>query len=72
MFNILREEEFAPVKNAKGKDSPVTARIAHSNYWKREIIRNGGQFEDGDAVKNEELICEVSPLFGYLPYGERR
>merc|ERR1719474_1005554 len=69
VFNIEREEEFAPVKNAKGKDSPMTARTAHSNYWKKEVVRNGGQFED-DGAEKEELVCEVSPLFGYLPYGD--
>lgn len=70
VFNILRGEEFAPVKNAKGKDSPMTAKIAHSNYWKKEVIRNGGKFEGDGDVENEEMICEVSPLFGYLPYGD--
>jgi len=29
-----REEDFAPVKNAKGEDSPDTAKKLYENYWK--------------------------------------
>lgn len=29
-----REEDFAPVKNAKGIDSPDTAKELYNNYWK--------------------------------------
>ncbi len=34
-----REEDFAPVKNREGNDSPDTARILYNNYWKN--IFNG-------------------------------
>jgi len=67
VYNILRDEEFAPVKNPSGNSSPESARIAHSKYWKQEIIKNGGKFENDD---NDKLL-EVSPLFGYLPYGDK-
>ena len=30
-----REEDFAPVKNAKGIDSPETAKILYESYWKK-------------------------------------
>ena len=29
-----REEDFAPVKNAEGEDSPETAKKLYENYWK--------------------------------------
>ena len=70
VFNIERDEEFAPVKNAKGKDSPLTARVAHSRYWKKRVVACGGKFKQDGALEDDALMCEVSPLFGYLPYGD--
>ena len=29
-----REEDFAPVKNMSGEDSPETAKKLYENYWK--------------------------------------
>lgn len=68
VYNIERNEEFAPVKNPDGGSSPKSARIAHSNYWKQQIIKNGGKLENNDS---DDKLLEVSPLFGYLPYGDK-
>ena len=33
-----REEDFAPVKNKNGEDSPETAKKLYENYWKNTQI----------------------------------
>ena len=33
-----REEDFAPVKNISGEDSPETAKKLYENYWKNKAI----------------------------------
>jgi UDP-N-acetylglucosamine/UDP-N-acetylgalactosamine diphosphorylase len=53
---VIREEEFAPVKNQKGSDSPDTARAALSN------LHRGWLKEAGVEIAPEAQV-EISPLF---------
>lgn len=54
-FEILREEEFAPVKNADGVDSPATARELMVNFHTKQLREMGLPLKDG-------LRYEVSGL----------
>ena len=60
-----RTDEFSPIKNASGQDSPQTARDAISrlhNRWLREI---GAEFPDTTSANGGQapVPVEISPLF---------
>ncbi|MHC4846620.1 MAG: UTP--glucose-1-phosphate uridylyltransferase, partial [Planctomycetota bacterium] len=52
---VLREDEFAPVKNAEGSDSPDTARAA--------LVEQGKRWMSAAGLLIPEGPVEVGPLF---------
>ncbi|KAH7832065.1 UDP-N-acetylglucosamine pyrophosphorylase [Monocercomonoides exilis] len=66
---VLREEEFCPVKNSTGSDSPAVARAMLQNLWNKWIIAAGGkiEFPEESKEKQEESIClvEIPPQVSY-------
>ncbi|XP_037350055.1 UDP-N-acetylhexosamine pyrophosphorylase-like protein 1 [Talpa occidentalis] len=74
-FEVLREEEFSPLKNADSadRDTPTTARRALLAQHYRWALRAGAHFLDTRGTRLPELpslpcdsdppaICEISPL----------
>ena len=62
LFEAIRDEEFAPVKNAPGSnsDSPDTAREMISIQARGWALAAGAQFSESDNG-----LCEISPLASY-------
>lgn len=58
-FEVIREEEFAPVKNAEGNDSPKTSRALQTELYRSWLA---GVIDDERLLESLEKI-EVSPLF---------
>jgi UDP-N-acetylglucosamine/UDP-N-acetylgalactosamine diphosphorylase len=58
-FEVRREEEFAPIKNATGTDSPETSYAMQNQLHKSWMINAGIKKEIVDSLK----VVEISPLF---------
>ncbi|GAB1605085.1 UDP-N-acetylhexosamine pyrophosphorylase-like [Argonauta hians] len=78
VWDVLRSDEFSPLKNADGKpkDTPTTCRLALQNLHYRYIQKAGGTvkssdgstFSHGDNIEKTP-VCEISPLVSYAGEG---
>jgi len=59
---VAREEEFAPVKNAEGVDSPETSRRALSGLYTRWLAEAGVEDARRALAAGEPRAVEISPL----------
>ena len=59
-----RADDFSPVKNAEGVDSPATSRADQLRQFAR-WLRSAGASVATDPTGLPEVSLEVSPLFGY-------
>jgi UDP-N-acetylglucosamine/UDP-N-acetylgalactosamine diphosphorylase len=64
VIETLRENDFSPVKNAEGLDSPKTCREDQLRQFARWLKANGAAVET-DKTGLPNVTVEVSPLFGY-------
>ena len=64
VVETLRADDFSPVKNADGVDSPHTCRDDQLRQFARWLRANGGAVET-DATGRPNIALEVSPLFGF-------
>ena len=64
IIETLRADDFSPVKNADGVDSPQTCRDDQLRQFARWLKANGAAVAT-DASGRPEVALEVSPLFGY-------
>ena len=60
-IEVLREEEFSPLKNSEGENSPVTIR-QHQNNFYGSWLESAGVKLARDVDNNIQVDVEVSPL----------
>lgn len=64
VIETRREDDFSPVKNAEGLDSPQTCRDDQLKQWARWARAQGADVPLDDQGL-PSIAFEVSPLFGY-------
>ena len=64
MIETARADDFSPVKNAEGVDSPQTCRDDQLRQFARWLKAVGAAVET-DATGLPQCRLEISPLFGY-------
>jgi UDP-N-acetylglucosamine/UDP-N-acetylgalactosamine diphosphorylase len=64
IIETLRADDFSPVKNADGLDSPKSCRDDQLRQFARWLGANGAPVAT-DASGLPGVSLEVSPLFGY-------
>ena len=64
VIETARADDFSPVKNAEGVDSPRSCRDDQLRQFAR-WLRAAGETVETDAGGRPSAMLEVSPLFGY-------
>jgi UDP-N-acetylglucosamine/UDP-N-acetylgalactosamine diphosphorylase len=64
VIETSRADDFSPVKNAEGVDSPATCRADQLRQFAR-WLRKAGAAVPADPACPPEFALEISPLFGY-------
>ena len=64
VIETARADDFSPVKNAEGVDSPQTSRDDQLRQFAR-WLKSVGVTVEADATGLPQYGIEVSPLFGY-------
>ncbi|HEX7631553.1 MAG TPA: UDPGP type 1 family protein [Lacunisphaera sp.] len=64
VIETARQDDFSPVKNAEGVDSPQTSRDDQLRQFARWFKSVGASIET-DQTGKPKVSIEVSPLFGY-------
>jgi UDP-N-acetylglucosamine/UDP-N-acetylgalactosamine diphosphorylase len=62
IMEVIREDEFSPVKNAEGEDSPDTAKQSMINMFGRWLQDVGVKIQK-DEAGNVKGAIEISPLY---------